>query len=192
MARTDGSWSSDPPAEIRREKWSKIAQAKEAIKRNVEQKLAPLRGPGNWERAREWLVARLPVHPQYLPRGMVYFAELTAPLDFGRVHGAEPAPEGAAPAPESVLEVRLLSALSSAKATRGSPIRAVLAKPIFSGDDRLILPEGTELDGEVTFARAARRLHRNGQLRFLFEAVKAPQREPETLLASLHSLQSRS
>lgn len=170
-------------------KRSRIAQAREGIKRDVEQKLAPFRGPGKWERAKEWFVARLPVHPQYLPRGTVYFAELTAPLDFGRVHGAERAPEGTAPAPESVLAVRLLSPLSSAKATRGSPIRAVLTKPVFSADDRLILPQGSELDGEVTFARAARRLHRNGQLRFLFETVKAPQREPETLLASLHSLQ---
>src|SRR5262249_19005003 len=41
---------------------------------------------------------------------------------------------------------------------------------------------------EVTFAQSARRLHRNGQLRFLFERVELPNQEPAPLLASLHAI----
>lgn len=168
---------------------SKVARAKEEIKRRVDETLAPLRGPGKWERAKDWLVGQLPVHPQYLRRGTVYSAQLTEPVEFGMVKPTESAPDGIPPAPESVLTVRLVTPVSSADTPRGTPIQAVLTKPVFSDDNRLILPEGTELSGEVTFAKAARRLHRNGQLRFLFETVKAPEREPEELLASLHSMQ---
>jgi hypothetical protein len=58
---------------------------------------------------------------------------------------------------------------------------------VFSADQRLILPEGTELRGEVTFTKAAKGFRRNGQLRFLFETVHLPERGPEKLLAALHS-----
>jgi hypothetical protein len=40
----------------------------------------------------------------------------------------------------------------------------------------------------VTVAKPARRFHRNGQLRFLFESVRPPQGDSATLLASLHSV----
>jgi hypothetical protein len=59
---------------------------------------------------------------------------------------------------------------------------------VFSADHQLVLPEGTELVGEVTFTKQASRFHRNGQLRFLFESVRVPGQEPTTLLASLESV----
>ena len=65
-----------------------------------------------------------------------------------------------------------------------------MIEPVFSADHRLILPEGTLLSGEVTFARSARRFHRNGQLRFLFESVKVPEQAEESLRASLYSVQA--
>ncbi len=87
-----------------------------------------------------------------------------------------------------MLAARLVTALDSGRTPRGTPIAAVLTRPVLSDDGELVLPEGTELLGEVTFARGARRLHRNGQLRLLFEEVKPPEREPQRMLASLHSL----
>ena len=171
------------------EKKGKVARAKEEIARKVEQTLAPFKGPGKMERAKEWLVGRLPVHPQYLHRGTVYTAELLAPIDFGTASPMALAPEGTAPAPGSVLTARLLTSISSAATPRGTPIQAVLTRPLFSDDNLLILPEGTELAGEVTFTKGARRLHRNGQLRFLFDSVRLPERDPQKMLASLHSVQ---
>src|SRR5204862_933730 len=46
------------------------------------------------------------------------------------------------------------------------------------------------LTGEVTLARPARHFHRNGQLRFLFESVRPPEREALALRASLYSVQA--
>jgi hypothetical protein len=167
----------------------KIQRAKEEIKHEIDQAVAPFRGPGKWERAKDWVVGRLPVHPQYLRRGTLYSAELLAPVDFGWINPTERARAGDAPAPDSVLSVRLVTPLSSEATPRGTPIQAVLTRPVFSETNRLLFPEGTELDGEVTFAKRARRLHRNGQLRFLFETVKTSEGEAESLLASLHSIQ---
>ena len=65
----------------------------------------------------------------------------------------------------------------------------MLTEPVFSADHRLILPEGARLRGEVTFAKQARRLHRNGQLRFLFESVEPPTQDATPMLASLYSVQ---
>lgn len=149
--------------------------------------LEALRGPGKLGRLKDAFVRRLPYHPQYLARGTVYSAELLAPIEFGTVAPVERAAAGELAAPDSVLHARLLTALSSATSTRGAPVRAVLTRPLLSADGRLILPEGSELDGEVTFSKAARHLHRNGQLRFLFETVNAPGAERETLKASLHA-----
>jgi hypothetical protein len=86
------------------------------------------------------------------------------------------------------LRARLATPLDSATTARGSRLDAVLTEPVFSADHQLILPEGTRLTGAVTAVKKARRLHRNGQLRFLFDQVQTPQRETATLLASLHSV----
>jgi hypothetical protein len=58
---------------------------------------------------------------------------------------------------------------------------------VFSADHRLVFPDGTVLEGEVTYAAPAKRFHRNGQLRFLIERVQMPSGEPSPLLASLQS-----
>ena len=136
------------------------------------------------------MIARLPYHPQYLAQGLVYDAELTSPLSFGPAAPAPRAPAGTAPAPDSILTARLATTLDSSKTPRGTPFGAVLTEPVFSSDHQLILPEGTTLAGEVTLAKQAQRFHRNGQLRFLFEKVQAPDEQPATLLAALYSVQA--
>ena len=165
----------------------KAARLAEQVAAEAGVDLAALRGPGKMERLKDALVNRLPYHPQYLRKGTVFTAELLSPLDFGPA-----APVGRAPAGElapagSVLHARLLKGLDSARSTRGTPVRAVLTQPLLSADGRLILPEGAEMEGEVTFSRAARHLHRNGQLRFLFSTVSLPGEAPEAMKASLHA-----
>jgi hypothetical protein len=64
----------------------------------------------------------------------------------------------------------------------------VVSEPVFAEDGRLILPEGSRLTGEVTFAEPAKKFHRNGQLRFLFERVELPNQESMQMLASLHAI----
>jgi len=168
---------------------SLAARARQEIAQKVRQTLAPFKEPGKMERLKEFLVSRLPYHPQYLHRGTIYTAELLAPLSFGPAPPTERAPDGTPAPPETVLNARLVTSLDSAKTPRGTVIRAVLTQPVFSSDQRLIFPEGTELQGEVTFAKGARRFHRNGQLRFLFESVQLKDESPEKMLASLYSVE---
>jgi hypothetical protein len=168
-------------------------RAKDAVasaKQRASDALATIREPGKMERAKDAVVARLPYHPQYLTKGLVYDVELTAPLDFGTATPAPLAPGDAMPAPDSILTARLATALDSSKTPRGTPLNAVLTEPVFSAAHELILPEGTTIAGEVTLAHQAQRFHRNGQLRFLFEHVQAPDRPSADLLASLYSVQA--
>ena len=171
-----------------REAKQKVADAVTEAKQQARDALAAIRQPGRMERLEEKMMDRLPYHPQFLRKGTVFSAELSEPLDFGTANPTARAVAGALPAPDSILTARLVNALDSAKTSRGTPIEAVITEPVFSSDHQLIVPEGARLRGEVTFAQPARRLHRNGQLRFLFESVQLPDENPAKLLASLHSV----
>jgi len=139
-------------------------------------------------RLKDAAVQQLPYHPQYLAKGTVYDAELSSPISFGRAVPAIAAPAGTAPAPDSILTARLATTLDSSKTPRGTPFEAVITETVFSADHQVILPEGTKLTGEVTLATPARRFHRNGRLRFLFESVQVPNQPPAPLLGALHSI----
>jgi hypothetical protein len=152
--------------------------------------LAEITQPGRTQRLKDALVARLPYHPQIIAAGTGYHAALLAPLDFGAAVPSELAPASARPAPSSVLSARLLTDLDSAKTPRGTRIQAAVTEPVFSADHQLIIPEGAILEGEVTLAKPARRLHRNGQLRFLFETVHRDAAAPAPLLASLQGVEA--
>lgn len=142
---------------------------------------------GKLRRLKDALLASLPLHAQYIDEGTVYDAELLEPLPFGAAVPTPRAPEGTPAPADAVLHARLLTGLSSASTPRGTPIDAVLTVPLFSAARQLLLPEGTRLSGEVTFARPARYFRRNGQLRLLFEAARAPQEHSLGLLASLYA-----
>jgi hypothetical protein len=172
---------------VARSEKSNTSKVREIADQQVKAAIEPFTAPGKMDRLKDWGMSKLPYHPQYLKKGTVYTVELLEPLSFGVAVSTPWAPEGTMPPPESVLDARLVTPLDSATTPRGTPVRAVLTRPLFSGDERLILPEGTELRGEVTFTKEAKSFRRNGQLRFLFETVQMPERGPEKLLASLHS-----
>ena len=164
-------------------------RAKDEVSAKVKEALSTVKQPGRARRLEQGLVSSLPYHPQYLAAGTVYTAVLLSPLSFGTAEATETAPAGTRAPKDSVLHARLLTALDSSKTLRGTPVLAMVTQPLFSADQRLILPQGTLLKGEVTFAKPARRFHKNGQLRFLFETVQAPEQDPEVLRASLYSVQ---
>ncbi len=168
----------------------KLVRQRDEIKQGAKDTLSAIRQPGRMQRLRAAAIRRLPYHPQYLEKGTVYNAELAAPLEFGVATPIAKAPAGTAAAPESILSARLATALDSAKTPRDTPIVAVLTEPVFSAEHQLILPEGAELKGSVTFARPARHFHRNGQLRFLFESVVTTDHASTPLVASLFSVQA--
>jgi hypothetical protein len=146
--------------------------------------------PDKKERLKVAAIRALPYHPLLLAKGTTYTARLRSRLDFGSATPFSLARAGATPAPESILHAQLTTAIASSTSTPGTRVEAVLTQPVFSADGGLILPEGTRLMGEVTFSKRARRFHRQGQLRFLFETVQAPDRTPANLFASLFAVES--
>jgi hypothetical protein len=169
---------------------SGASRAREKIAQEASQTASIVTGPNKKERLKVAAIRALPYHPMLLPKGTTYTARLLSGMDFGSATPVTRARAGAAPAPESILHAQLATAIGSASSTPGTRIEAVLTQPVFSADGGLILPEGTRLLGEVTASKQARRFHRQGQLRFLFETVQAPDRPPENLLASLFAVES--
>lgn len=189
-ARGDGA-SPTIASRARSEIRQRTTDAVSGLKQRVRDTLASiksLREPAELNRIKDAAVQQLPYHPQYLAKGTVYDAELTSPIRFGRVVPIVAAPAGTAPAPDSILTARLATTLDSSKTPRGTAFEAVITEPVFSADHQIILPEGATLTGEVTFAAPARRFHRNGRLRFLFERVHVPNQPSAPLIGALHAI----
>jgi len=135
-----------------------------------------VRGPNKKEKLVDFFWAKLPYHPQYVRRGTRFDAPLRDALEFGTeaVTVASLAELGMQPSADSVVHARLLTALDSGTAKPGEPVEAVVAAPLYSANQKLVLPEGTRLVGTVTVAKKARSFHRPGQLRFAFQKIELP------------------
>ena len=171
----------------------KEKQAREEARRQWDAAMQNVKEPGKMHRVERLAVAQLPVHPQYIDAGTVYFAELTSPLEFG----SEPLkPELASILqaeipPGSFVHARLMTRLSSATTQKGADVDAVISQPLMD-DTRLILPEGTRLKGTVVQVRSARYWQRNGQLRFVFHDVVMPDGVEEKVEAMVQGVQAGS
>lgn len=169
----------------------KIAQAKQQTKEQWDTAMQQVKAPGKKHRIERYAVAELPVHPQYIDAGTLYFAELEEPLNFG----AEPLDAknstelGNAPPPGSLVHALLVTPLNSGTTQKGATVEAVLSQPLFDGE-RLVLPQGSLLKGSVVQVQPARNLHRNGQLRLVFHELVPPSGAPEEVAASFEGVQS--
>jgi hypothetical protein len=170
----------------------KTKEAKAEAKREWDDAMAQVETPGKVHRIKRYAIGQLPIHPQYIEAGTVYFAELQRPLEFG----TEPlTPEmaksiGGPPPAGSSVRTRLMTPLSSATATKGEPVEAVLSQPLFDGDNHLILPQGSRMKGSVVQVQPARNLKRNGQLRVVFHELVPPDGLEQKIEASLEGVQS--
>nr|MDQ2899440.1 hypothetical protein [Acidobacteriota bacterium] len=137
-------------------------------------------GPDKKDRLEEFLIAKLPYHPQWVRKGTRFDAVLRDPLAFGTAAVNTDALKqmGTQPPSDSVVHARLLVHLDSGTAKLGQPVEAVVSQPLFSAANQLILPAGSRLTGAVTLVRRARWFHRGGQIRFSFQKVDLP---PDTL-----------
>jgi hypothetical protein len=135
-----------------------------------------VRGPNKKERFTGFVMAKLPYHPQWVRRGTRFDAELQEPLQFGSeaVKTGDFALLGTQPSADSVVQARLTTALDSAVTKPGEAVTALVTQPLYSPEHKLILPEGTRLEGAVVVAKRARHFHRGGQLRFNFQRVDLP------------------
>jgi hypothetical protein len=150
---------------------AKIDEAKQEWGQAMQQ----VKQPGKMHRALRIGEAQLPVHPQYIDAGTLYYADLQQPLDFGNeaVKVQELQSIGTPPPPGSLVRASLVTALDSGTTKHGAAVQAVVSKPLFDGD-RLIVPQGTLLNGSVLQVRPARRMKHNGQLRIAFHELVLP------------------
>jgi hypothetical protein len=136
-----------------------------------------VRGPNKKEWISDYLMSRLPYHPQYVHSRTRFDAELAAPLNF-RSEAVTPgsmALLGSQPAAGSVVHARLVTPLDSASSMQGQKVEAILEQPLFSADHKLVLPEGTQVDGSVVVAKKAGWFHHSGRLRFSFQNLELPE-----------------
>lgn len=169
----------------------KADEAKQEAKRQWNEAMKQVHEPGKLHRLERYAVSQLPVHPQYLDAGSVYFAELGETLEFGTEAFT---PEMASslntpPPPGSLIHARLITGLSSATAQEGDQVEAVLSRPLFDGD-RLLLPQGSRLKGSVVQVRPARRLSHNGKMRIVFHELVLPDGIERKVQASLEAIQA--
>jgi len=148
----------------------KIAEAKQQAHEGWQK----LTAPGKMQRLKEFAVSQSPYRRQYVQPGTRFVAELDGPLDFGatRRTSEQLLAVGSEPMPDSTLKARLVAEVSSATATRGTPVTAVLTEPLYSPAHQLILPANSRLIGEVVKTKSARKLHHNGELRVIFERIE--------------------
>jgi hypothetical protein len=130
--------------------------------------------PGRMHRVKQFLLSQSPYRRQYLEPGTHFVADLNAPIEFGEATrtGGQLAAVGSAPVPDSTLKARLVAEVSSATATRDTPVNAILTEPLYSPTHQLILPANSRLVGRVLQAKPAQKLHRNGELRVIFDRIE--------------------
>jgi hypothetical protein len=171
-----------------------VDEAKGQAKAREQAAIAEVTAPGKLERIKAQLSARLPYHHQKLAVGTSFVAELHTPLKFGNETPSvtELGQLGSEIPPGSIVKIRLVTPLSSATAQRGSVVHAVVSAPVYSKNHQLILPEGAQLEGSVTEAVPAKRLGRNGQLRFMFRRIELPGGMQRTVEATLQGVDTAS
>jgi len=178
--------------DVKDELSQKEKQAKAEARRQFEAAMQQVKQPGKMHRLERAAVAQLPVHPQYVDAGTVYFAKLKQPLQFG----SEPlTPEMAASMmnteipPGSMVHARLMTPLNSASTQKGAEVQAILSQPLMA-NGKLLLPEGTLLKGTVVQVQPARHWKRSGQLRFVFRDLVLPNGIESKVEAMVQGVQS--
>jgi hypothetical protein len=176
----------------KRNKVKTVASEKmEEAKQEWHNAMKQIREPGKMQRVLRYGLTQLPVHPQYIDAGTLYFAELQQPLDFGDepLTTKTASTLGTPPPPGSLAHAILATPLNSAITQKGAEVEALISQPLFDGD-RLILPQGSRLRGSVLQVRPARRLHRNGQLRIAFRELVLPEGTAQAVDMNLEGVQS--
>ena len=158
-----------------------LGTGKQAAKDQIDAQIARVKSIPDLVRGtdkKEWLydyaMSRLPYHPQSVRNRTRFDAVLKDPLSFGAetVTWNSLALLGAQPDPGSMVHARLLTSVDSMRSKPGDKIEAALEQPLFSADHRVVLPEGTLVEGSVVVAKKAGWFHRAGRLRFTFQSLQ--------------------
>ena len=170
----------------------KIAQEKQQARQEWHTAMQEVKARGKRHRLERYALAELPVHPQYIDSGTLYFAELERPLEFGSEPMSKKDSEqlGHTPPPGSLVHALLLTPLDSGTTPKGTKVLAVISQPLFDGNHRLVIPEGSELKGDVVQVEPAWHLHHNGELRLVFHQLVPPDGLAEQVAASFEGVET--
>jgi hypothetical protein len=150
------------------------------------------KSPGKMSRLKSRLFSMFPYHRQAWPAGTLFDGVLQEPVNGLALSDVDPRTDYPVVAEPNVQEVsaRLLTPIGSATARRGSPVEAVVTRPLFSADHALVIPEGTRLHGEVVEAQHAHRFHRNGKVFFVFRRIELPAGAAQDIKGYLESVET--
>jgi hypothetical protein len=164
-----------PPRKEQKEHQSALEGARDRLEEMERGTFRAFTAPSKMSRLKSTLLGMLPYHRQAWAAGTIFNGVLQDPLTGpppSRVEARIDHP--AAETETREVSARLLAPISSATARRGAPVEAVVTRPLFSTDHRLLIPEGSRLLGDVVEAQPARRFHRNGKVLFVFRQLKLP------------------
>ena len=152
-----------------------IAQEKQRLKDAVSQVTAPGRG----DRLVQFLYTQLPYHPERIDSGTAWIVNLSQPLAINMTNSSLPVTAKADPPAEPTLREWRLHAylqqtISSANRKPGDTFEATVSEPIFDSRHQVVVPQGSELVGEITQSKPARSFGRQGKLRFHFRQLRLP------------------
>ena len=144
-----------------------------------------------WSRAKFVVNSYWPYHKQKIAAGSVFVVDLRDAVDFGpaRIPASEMGSMGNTPPENTEAFARLVTPLNSATDRVGAAVEAVLTRPIFSPDKKMLFPVNTKLQGTVVRAEPARRLHRNGQLHFKLNRVQLPSSASQQVEMALEGIE---
>jgi hypothetical protein len=175
----------------------------ELEKQSLKADAAAITAPGRGDRFVQFLYKQLPYHPERIDAGTSWIVELAKPLVLKAAplrNRADPIAEPSKP--KEVLEATtkdpsewrlrayLQRAISSATDKPGNTFQAVVAEPVFNMDHDLVVPQGSQLVGEITEAKPARSFGRQGRLRFHFKQLKLPAGFSQPVEATLAGIDS--
>ncbi len=161
---------------VKTPKKSRLQKIVDGVKTRVHDGYESVVGPDKKDRALKLVYAQLPYHPQRIWAGTQFVADLGAPVTV-LLPKQPPVKESEVASLNGLtVEARLIDSIDSKTAKKGDAVTALSTAPVFDKEHRLILPEGTELDGLVSASKPARSFGRNGQLRFAIRGVKEQKR----------------
>jgi len=170
---------------------SRLAQARQDLKKQLASFESQLSAPNKAHRLERFALEQSPYRPQYLDAGTSFSTAVPQPLTFGN----EPLKAdmvrnvGQLPALGGTVHAWLSTPLSSASSKKGDQVEATISQPLVV-DNKLYLPEGSELKGTVLQVRPARRFGRNGQLRIAFRQVVPPSGLEQEIQSTLEGVEA--
>jgi hypothetical protein len=151
---------------------SLVRQAIDGAKSRMHDAYEAVFAPGKKDRALQLLYGQLPYHPQRIWAGTQFIADLNAPATIMLPTEPPIAASDAVSLNGITVDARIQDSLDSKTAKKGDVVTALMTAPVFDKEHKLILPEGTQIDGVISASKRARSFGRNGQLRFAIRGVK--------------------